>query len=386
MELCASLAAALKLSPSLRSSRPAVASISSRSVSSFCRSLPVKSLWLEVMLVQRSLQPPPLSAVRIPRGHVAVALARHVKARLLQGGDDVGAALHGTVLDALHQVVPDQLARLCFVLKAGPQCGRFDVGAVSWLLRPGARRVVGPAPAVLVVEAVAQRVKGLLPAGRRDVEAAARLQVAPCGEDVHVHPAAALAVLDGRPRVAVGSSPAQAVSSNLSRTASICASVGRSSGAQAITFNRLQGEITIEKDISAYARGPAELRLTACHDMSSFGDSQVTLAFKESSLQTSAGRIANGPPAVIRVLNADPLPVVSLTTAALAIDEGMTETVAIIAEGSLANAVMEVGVGVTGDALISLLQDGRRLRENAGGSYTVDLDSTSTVLTIRADG
>ena len=131
MECCASLAAVLKLSPSLRSSRVAVASISIHSVSSFCRSLSVKSLWLEVMLVQRSLQPPPLPAVRIPRGHVAVALARHVKARLLQGGDDVGAALHGAVLDPLHEVVPYQLARLCLVLKAGPQCCRFDVG-VGW--------------------------------------------------------------------------------------------------------------------------------------------------------------------------------------------------------------------------------------------------------------
>ena len=47
---------------------------------------------------------------------------------------------------------------------------------------------------------------------------------------------------------------------------------------------------------------------------------------------------------------------------------------------------MRVGVRVTGDALISLLQDGRRLRASGGGTYTVDLgDSTSTVLTIRAD-
>ena len=158
------------------------------------------------------------------------------------------------------------------------------------------------------------------------------------------------------------------------------------SDTETLVFNRLQGELTIEKDISAYARGPAELRLTACHDMSSFGDSQVTLAFKESSLQTSAGRIANGTPAVIRVLNADPLPVVSLTTPALTIDEGKTQTVAIVAEGNLANAVMKVGVDVTGDALISLLQDGRRLRANAGGTYTVDLGgNTSTILTIRAD-
>ena len=155
------------------------------------------------MLVQRSLQPPPLSAVRIPRCHVAVALARHVKARLLQGGDDVGAALHGAVLDALHQVVPDQLARLCFVLKSGPQLCRFDIGAVAGLLCPGARRVVRPAPAVVVVEGVAQRVEGLLPAGRRDVEAAAGFEIALRRDDVHVHPAALLAVLDRSPRVAV---------------------------------------------------------------------------------------------------------------------------------------------------------------------------------------
>ena len=159
------------------------------------------------MLVQRSLQPPPIAAVRIPRGHVAGALARHFKAGLLQGGDDIGAALHGAVLDALHQVVPDQLPRVGLLLKAGPQRCRLDVGAVAGLLHPGAGRVVGPAPAVLVVEGVAQRVEGLLPARRRDVQAAAGFEVALRGEDVHMHTAAALAVLDGRPRVAVGLKP-----------------------------------------------------------------------------------------------------------------------------------------------------------------------------------
>ena len=53
---------------------------------------------------------------------------------------------------------------------------------------------------------------------------------------------------------------------------------------------------------------------------------------------------------MIQILNDDPLPSVSLSTASLTIDEGMTETVAIIAQGSLANAVMRVGVQVTGDA------------------------------------
>ena len=130
-------------------------------------------------------------------------MARHLETRVFESGDDVGAAAHDAVLNALHQVVPDQLARVGLVLQAGPQLRRLDVGAVAGLLRPRSRRVVRPAPAVLVVEGVAQRVEGLLPAGRRDVEALARLQVAPGGQDVHVDPAAVLAVQDRRPCVAV---------------------------------------------------------------------------------------------------------------------------------------------------------------------------------------
>ena len=155
---------------------------------------------------------------------------------------------------------------------------------------------------------------------------------------------------------------------------------------ETLSFNRLRGGITIEKRIANYQRGPADLRLTACGDMSDYRDSTVTLAFQESSLQTPAGRIANGPPAVIQILNDDPLPSVSLSTPALTIDEGKTETIAIIAQGDLANAVMRVRVQVTGDALLSLLQDGNRLRASGSGTYTVDLrGNASTVLTIRAD-
>ena len=99
----------------------AVSSISIRSVSSRRRSLAVKSLWFEVMLVQRSLQPPSFAAVRVPSGDVAVALARHFEARFLQGGDDIGAAVDYAALDALDQVVPDQLARVGLEV---PLCGR----------------------------------------------------------------------------------------------------------------------------------------------------------------------------------------------------------------------------------------------------------------------
>ncbi|MCY3843548.1 MAG: hypothetical protein OXH69_08390 [Acidobacteria bacterium] len=111
------------------------------------------------------------------------------------------------MLDALHQVVPDDFARVGLDLQAGPQVRGVDAGAVAGLVRSGPRRIVGPAPAVLVVEGVAQRTEGLLPAGRRDVEALARLQVATGGEDVHVYAAAPLAVLDRGPGVAVRFEP-----------------------------------------------------------------------------------------------------------------------------------------------------------------------------------
>ena len=146
------------------------------------------------------------------------------------------------------------------------------------------------------------------------------------------------------------------------------------------------GEVTIDKDISEYAPAPAELRLTACGDMTEFRDSRFTLAFKESSLHTRAGRIAAGPPAVIQIRNDDPLPTISLAPPEIAIDEGKTQTFAVAAEGMLADAVMRVGVRVSGDALISLLQDGRRLRANAGGIHTFNLgENAISKLTIRAD-
>ena len=155
------------------------------------------------MLVQRSLQPPPIPSLRVVGGHVALALPRHVESRFVQGGHNVGATADDAVLDALHQVVPDQLSRVGLDRQPGAQVRGVDVGSVAGLLRPRPRRVVGPAPAVLVVEGVAQRAEGLLPAGRRDVETIARFEVAAGGEHVHVHASAALAVLDRCPRVAV---------------------------------------------------------------------------------------------------------------------------------------------------------------------------------------
>ena len=77
------------------------------------------------MLVQRSFQPPPLSAIRVTGGQVVLALAGHLEAGRLQSTDHVGAVPHQAVLDPLQQVVADQLPRAGFVLETGPQLRRL---------------------------------------------------------------------------------------------------------------------------------------------------------------------------------------------------------------------------------------------------------------------
>ena len=69
------------------------------------------------------------------------------------------------------------------------------------------------------------------------------------------------------------------------------------------------GAITIDRDLRDYEGQPAELRLTACDDTSDYRDSSVTLAFRAASLTTRTGNVAAGPPARIRILNDDPVPV-----------------------------------------------------------------------------
>lgn len=158
------------------------------------------------------------------------------------------------------------------------------------------------------------------------------------------------------------------------------------SATERLVFRSGTGELTISKNIADYEHGPAQLRLTACADMTDIGDSTVTATFKESPLNTPDGRIEAGPPAIIQILNGDPVPVVSMGTRALSMDEGMSKTVAILTDGELANLVMRIGLAVAGEARLSLVRSGRELRANADGTYALDLDANgSAVLTIRAD-
>ena len=74
---------------------------------------------------------------------------------------------------------------------------------MSRLLHPRTRRIVRTAPGVLDVAGFHQRAIRLLPARRRDVQALARLQVAPRRDHMHVNAAVLLAVPHRRPGVAI---------------------------------------------------------------------------------------------------------------------------------------------------------------------------------------
>ena len=192
--------------PAGRASSLAVNSpVSRRSLPIRVPSRSVKSVALEVKGVQPSLQPPTVSGLGVHRGQVVLALARHFKARLPERGDDIETVFHRAVLDALEQVVPEQVAGRGFEPETGPQLGGLDVGAVSGLLDPRPGRVVWTAPAVLVVEGVPERIERAAPARRGNVEAPSGLKVASCGEDMGT--AALLAVEHRRPCVAVGFEP-----------------------------------------------------------------------------------------------------------------------------------------------------------------------------------
>ena len=127
----------------------------------------------------------------------------------------------------------------------------------------------------------------------------------------------------------------------------------------------------------------------ACGDKSGFQNGTVTFSFVEKSLRgapTGLGNIAAGPALTVTVQSDESVPTVEFATSSLTIDEGSTETVAILASGATGSEVGSVMVGVSGYAVISLWQDDEMLEADAGGMYAVDLmGNANTVLTISAD-
>ena len=147
---------------------------------------------------------------------------------------------------------------------------------------------------------------------------------------------------------------------------------------------------TWELDDGAGGLGTVTIGIEACGDMSGFNDEMVTFSFVGMSLTgdpAGYGNLAAGPDLVVTVRSeGEAVPTVSFATTSIAIDEGSTNTVAILADGTLGPEVGSVMVSVSGDAMISLWQGMDMLEANAGGMYAVDLGgSANTILTISAD-
>ena len=126
--------------------------------------------------------------------------------------------------------------------------------------------------------------------------------------------------------------------------------------------------------------------IRATKDMAGFRSPTITVSFVAASLTTDVGDVRAGTPLTISVQSNEPVPTVTFATGSLAIDEGSTETVAILADGSTGPEVGSVMVGVSGDAMISLWQGMDMLEADAAGMYEVDLmGNANTILTVSAD-
>ena len=136
----------------------------------------------------------------------------------------------------------------------------------------------------------------------------------------------------------------------------------------------------------------ATIGIETCGDKTGFKDDMFTFSFVEKSLAGASttpgemlGKVNAGPALTVTVHSDEAVPTVEFATGALTIDEGSMETVAILADTALGPEVGSVMVGVSGEAMISLHQDGKAL-EASNGHYKVDLmGNANTILTIMAE-
>ena len=139
-------------------------------------------------------------------------------------------------------------------------------------------------------------------------------------------------------------------------------------------------------EIDEVAATPASWTIRATKDMAGFRSPTITVSFVEASLTTDVGDVRAGTPLTISVQSNEKVPTVTFATGSLSIDEGSTETVAILASESTGPEVGSVMVGVSGDAMISLWQGMDMLEADAAGMYEVDLmGNANTILTVSAD-
>ena len=155
-------------------------------------------------------------------------------------------------------------------------------------------------------------------------------------------------------------------------------------------YTEMMAEDTWQVTNMAGNIGTATIGIEACGDMSGFNDDMVTFSFVDASLvatPTGYGSLGKGADLVVTVRSeGEAKPTVSFATTSIAIDEGDTNTVAIIADGKLGPEVGSVMVSMSGYAMVSLWQGMDMLEADDDGMFAVDLGgSANTILTISAD-
>ena len=156
----------------------------------------------------------------------------------------------------------------------------------------------------------------------------------------------------------------------------------------AITYDAATRTFTVSDPLGVLTEN-ASFEVEACGDKSEFRDAMVTFSFVETSLSgmpRGIGNVAAGNSLAVTVQSNEAVPTVQFGTSSLNIDEGSTETVAILADEETGPEVDSVMVSLAGDAVLSLWQDDTMLEANDDGNYEVDLmDSANAILTVSAD-
>ena len=156
-----------------------------------------------------------------------------------------------------------------------------------------------------------------------------------------------------------------------------------------ITYTAATGVFAMDNAIGGITPTDApSFEVEACRDDSGFQDGMVTFSFVGTSLSgmpRGIGDIA-GNTLTVTVQSNEAVPTVQFGTSSISVDEGSTETVAIVADSATGAEVESVTVHKSGYAMLSLWQDGEMLESDDGEHYEVDMmGSSNTILTVSAD-
>ena len=118
--------------------------------------------------------------------------------------------------------------------------------------------------------------------------------------------------------------------------------------------------------------------------VSGFRDEMISLTLadgrREAEQEDDGGGITSSAPATVTILSGEETPTVTFSKATLELDEGDSETVHLLADSDQGDQVGSATVRVSGDALISLRQDGSPIsggNVSFGGSANAELTIVS---------